>query len=101
MPGNSSEQAHHIIPWQLRSNPLIQKAAKGGFNINGAENGIRLVNHSGSHRYYNMRVNSYLDNVNQTYPNMTNEEAAKYLVNFNRELRVTLRQMDKTGKRFE
>ena len=45
-------------------------------------------------------MGTYLDNVNHTYPK-TNEEAAKYLVNFNRELRFTLRQMDKTGNRFE
>jgi len=98
LPG-SGGQAHHIIPWQLRTNPLVQKASKGGFNTNGAENGVRLSNHRGPHQYYSIRIENYLNNVNRTYPNMTNEEAAKYLVNFNREMRVTLRNMDKKGTR--
>ncbi|MEG2269128.1 MAG: AHH domain-containing protein, partial [Acinetobacter sp.] len=54
--GKASEQAHHIIPWELRSHPLIQRASKGGFNINGSENGVRLANHRGSHQYYTQRV---------------------------------------------
>jgi len=32
--GQGEGQAHHIIPWQLRNHPLVQRAARGGFNMN-------------------------------------------------------------------
>ncbi|HEX9952129.1 MAG TPA: SpvB/TcaC N-terminal domain-containing protein, partial [Rubricoccaceae bacterium] len=35
-------QAHHVIPWELRNAPLVQRAARGGFNVNGPENGVFL-----------------------------------------------------------
>ena len=34
--------AHHIIPWQLFDNPVVQKAAEKGFHMNDAVNGIAL-----------------------------------------------------------
>jgi hypothetical protein len=35
--------AHHKIPWELRYHPLVQAAARAGFDINSAENGISLL----------------------------------------------------------
>ena len=99
--GNPSHQAHHIIPWQLRTHPLVQRASKGGFNINGAENGVRLANHNGSHRYYNQRVADYLNQLQKTNPNMTNQQAANSLKNFTNELRATLRKMDQPNTRLD
>ncbi|WP_027383096.1 AHH domain-containing protein [Epilithonimonas caeni] len=48
--------AHHIIPFALQTNPVIQKAmlSKNAFMINEALNGIPLSTavHSGSHQHY-------------------------------------------------
>ncbi len=59
--------AHHVVPWKLRSHPVVQKAAKGGFNINGRENGIlistRIHAKSLGHPKYNARVKATLDGV--------------------------------------
>jgi hypothetical protein len=60
----TGEQAHHIIPCQCESNPLVQSAQDMGFDIDGASNGKALANnpmaaavrgepyHLGSHRLY-------------------------------------------------
>src|SRR5262245_12785792 len=32
------QDAHHIVPWQHRNHAVVQAAARGGFNINGAAN---------------------------------------------------------------
>jgi hypothetical protein len=36
-------EAHHIIAWELRYHPLVQAAARAGFDINSADNGIELT----------------------------------------------------------
>ncbi len=36
------EQAHHLIPWQLRLHPVVQAAARNGFDMNHMINGIAL-----------------------------------------------------------
>jgi A nuclease family of the HNH/ENDO VII superfamily with conserved AHH len=36
-------EAHHVIPWELRYHPLVQAAARAGFDMNSAENGILLT----------------------------------------------------------
>ena len=101
IPGNKAHEAHHIIPWQLRTHPLVQRASKGGFNINGAENGVRLANHRGPHQYYTKRVTDYLNHLEKTNPNMTNQQAANSLKKFTNELKTTLRKMDQPNTRLD
>jgi RHS repeat-associated protein len=64
-------QVHHIIPWELRTDPFVIKAARGGFNINGELNGIRLTTdiHSGSHPIYTDDVRQALIALNRKFPN--------------------------------
>lgn len=54
-------QVHHIIPWELFDNPVVQKASlsSNAFHMNEALNGIPLSNvqHYGSHANYNNLVN--------------------------------------------
>ena len=66
-----------MIPWELRNHPLVQKAARGGFNINGVNNGIRLplTQHLGSHPKYSMAVLTKLESLNALMPNATPFEA--------------------------
>jgi hypothetical protein len=63
--------AHHLIPLQAFSEypELLEKAAGGGFNINGAKNGIPLIpfiEHYGFHPIYNRSVLDALDNISTT-----------------------------------
>ena len=60
-------QAHHIIPVSLQSNPIVQKAFKSSeaFHLNEALNGISLSTlvHNGSHSNYNNQVLGYLNQL--------------------------------------
>jgi RHS repeat-associated protein len=76
--------AHHIATLEARQTELARLAAKGGFNWNGANNGIRLPNwmHKGYqnwHRTWNKALIESLNSTIQRYPNMTEEEAATHL----------------------
>lgn len=42
--GPGEGKATHVIPFKNRNHKVIQKAARGGFNFNGRQNGIRLPN---------------------------------------------------------
>lgn len=53
--------AHHLIPLEAigKFKDLMQRAARGGFNINGKNNGIALIKdieHFGGHPTYNQTV---------------------------------------------
>jgi len=60
--------AHHIIPFALQTNPVIQKAmlSKNAFMINEALNGIPVSSavHLGSHSNYDNIIRTYLNNWN-------------------------------------
>jgi YD repeat-containing protein len=72
-------QAHHIIPWESRSNPLVEAAARGGWGINDAENGIRLAatQHLGSHPKYNNAVEAMLNRIASKHPGYSDADAAR------------------------
>ncbi|MGC3967434.1 MAG: polymorphic toxin-type HINT domain-containing protein [Pirellulales bacterium] len=59
------QQAHHIIPWELRNHSVIKRAAKEGFGINSADNGILLDTtvHLGSHPKLSAAIQSKLDSI--------------------------------------
>lgn len=60
------KQAHHIMPWAKRTDPIIQKAAESGkFHMNDKLNGINLdLNiHNGSHNAYDNRLQEILDDI--------------------------------------
>ena len=61
----AGEQAHHIIPWELRTNRLVQLAARGGFGINSKANGVILstVIHLGSHPKYTTAIELALNQI--------------------------------------
>lgn len=94
--GAAEGQAHHIIPWELRENELVKRAAKGGFNINGAENGIRLGPevHLGSHPKYNEAVAAKLNSILDTNPNISPEEAAEAVRSYADQLRAGLKRTE-------
>lgn len=57
--------AHHIIPWDLRTHPVVKAAAKAGFNINGKLNGILLgyAPHKYGHKAYDTALASLADEL--------------------------------------
>ncbi|MBI2422018.1 MAG: AHH domain-containing protein [Candidatus Hydrogenedentes bacterium] len=85
-------QVHHIMPWALRNHPLIQQAARGGFNINGSNNGIRLTlaQHIGSHSQYNATIQVRLDEILQSNPDISEIDAANAVQSYTDQLRESL-----------
>jgi hypothetical protein len=85
-PGDG-KSAHHIIPWEWRDDPVVKAAAKGGFNMNGTENGIllssrnpRRIHPQGfKHPDYNREVGEMLDKIGTR--TLTPAQAAKTLKN--------------------
>jgi hypothetical protein len=92
--GNSAigKFAHHIIPWECRYNNFLQKAAAGGFNINGANNGIALTAdvHWGSHPDYNAEVWEGLEQLSKANPNASAAQAAQLAQQYADQLRIRL-----------
>lgn len=68
-------QAHHIIPLNLQTNLIVQKAAKSGnaFHLNEALNGIPLSTavHNGSHANYDGLILQKLESFRIANPNAT------------------------------
>jgi hypothetical protein len=66
-----TQEAHHVIPFELKDHDLIVYAASRGWNINrGASNGVALGNrtspmiqHNGSHPRYKNAVEAKLDSI--------------------------------------
>jgi hypothetical protein len=90
LPAGSGTHAHHILPWQHSSHPLIQRAAQGDnpFHMNDFENGIELLTdvHLGSHQGYSTKV---WERLRQDWGNggLTPEEAKAKLTNIINEIR--------------
>ncbi|TGD58259.1 AHH domain-containing protein [Flavobacterium humi] len=86
-------QAHHLIPWAKQTNEVVQKAAKYGFHMNEALNGIPLSNavHNGSHAVYDQRVVDRLMEIRNQYgANMTPQQAYNGLSNLIHDIRTAI-----------
>ena len=66
------QQAHHLIPWQLRTHKLVKYAAEVGFNINGKMNGLSMAVHGNTkaHRAYNAIILRHLNRVYNNNPSV-------------------------------
>ena len=85
-------QAHHLISWNLRNEPLVQKAAETGFHINSATNGVALekytkligdglhANHPAYDDFIQHTFEEYVI-TNKGYKNITGESAKNFLEN--------------------
>ena len=81
-------EAHHIIPWQIcQDNEIIRIAALDGFHPNMLQNGIGLEKYTkligkgihGNHPAYDKYVRSKLEDFMLENPNITPEQANKFL----------------------
>ena len=90
--GNADE-AHHLIPLGLRDHDIVQRAARGGFNFNGIDNGVAMSfdRHRGvnifHHNKYNDAIRSRLERELLNNPNMTDAQAADFLRTYAEQLR--------------
>jgi RHS repeat-associated protein len=76
--------AHHLATLESRAHPFAERAAQGGFNWNGANNGVRLPQalHKGFqqwHRNWNQWLKDYFDLMMRERPDIAAEEAAAEL----------------------
>lgn len=76
--------AHHIATLEARQAPIAQRAAQGGFNWNGANNGIRLPEwmHKGFpkwHREWNDLLKRTLNDLYAKHPDISPADAARFL----------------------
>ena len=81
-------EAHHIIPWETGGkHDLVQLAALDGFHLNMLQNGIGLEKYTkligkgihGNHPAYDKYVRSKLEDFMLENPNITPEQANKFL----------------------
>lgn len=88
-----ADEAHHLLPVGLRDHPIVERAARSGFNFNGDVNGMPLSfdRHRGvnifHHDMYNAARRRRLDLELARTPNMTDAEAADFLNSYTDTLR--------------
>jgi hypothetical protein len=97
---SATHRPHHIIPLQTSDHPVVQAAARGGFNMNGANNGTNLafrVHPQGSrHPRYNAAVRTLLDNL--AARNLTDIQAAAEVQAISDRLRPGLDRLNQSGQ---
>jgi len=79
-------QAHHIVPWKLYDNPVVQKAAEVGFHLNDELNGIVLQKYSkvladgvhANHPAYSGFVQKQIDAFSEKCNYEIDSEKARY-----------------------
>lgn len=81
-----TDEAHHLIPYENCNHDLIQRAARGGFDLNNGDlNGLPL--HPNYHRpppnrnhpEYRAAVRAMLDDILLEAPNISDKDAADIL----------------------
>ena len=75
-----SGNAHHIIPVELlNKNDVVKSAVTGGFDYNGAINGIEVMQHHGSHQKYTEAIQKEIIEWESKNTNYTPKEAKEYM----------------------
>ena len=75
-----SGDAHHIIPVELlNKNDVVKSAVTGGFDFNGAINGIEVMQHHGSHQKYTEAIQKEIIEWKSKNTNYTPKEAKEYM----------------------
>lgn len=89
-----ARQAHHIIPLNLQTNPVVQKAAKSenAFHLNETLNGIPLNNlvHNGSHANYDKIIFQKLESFRISNPNATPNQSFNKVAEIIQQIRTAI-----------
>lgn len=102
-----SWNAHHVVYWDFRKHQTMRKAAKGGFNINGVENGLRIPKsvHKDVHSQLNdasnrKQIRRLLDELETNKKHYTPAQTATVLRNNVRDWKYDVMQMQPLMKGF-
>lgn len=91
---DSAVQAHHVIPWEFNSLPIVQKAAKTltAWHPNNILNGIPLptTNHLTGHQAYSANIENILNNLHNTNPSMTPTQAYNHIVALSSQIKTLI-----------
>lgn len=79
-------EKHHIIPKQLKNDPLVKQAQKGGFKFEGKKNKISVEKFSratgkgqhGNHPNYAKQIGEKISKFTKDNPHPTPEQAANF-----------------------
>lgn len=83
-----SGDAHHIIPVELlNKNDVVKSAVTGGFDFNGAINGIEVMQHHGSHPKYTEAIRKRIKTWMEDNKNYTPEDAKDFIEELTTEFR--------------
>ena len=86
-----SGDAHHIIPIQLlNEEDVVKSAVTGGFDFNGAINGIEVMQHHGSHAKYTEYIREEIKKWAKKNANYTPEAAKEFMENLAKRNRNTI-----------
>lgn len=86
-------EAHHLIPFQLRTHDVVQLAARAEVPLhkNQFENGFKLLKElNGNHTNYNQRMLEILNDWKRTRRDPTPEQAKVFLEELMEEMRVLI-----------
>lgn len=92
---HDGKNAHHLIPLEWKHHPLVEAAARGGFDINDADHNGHLMirrKHRGTpgHSDYNAALRALLDAMHAEAGAITDEDAAALLLRTSHTLRRTI-----------
>jgi RHS repeat-associated protein len=93
-------EEHHIIPKELKNDPIVQAGRNGGFKFEGKENKIPLEKYSkatgegqhGNHPNYTSEVAERFAQFKKDNPNFTPAEAVKFLRNTVSDMKTEINQ---------
>lgn len=91
-------EEHHLIPKELKNNPIVESARKGGFKFEGKENKIPLEKYQratgegqhGNHPNYSSEVMQRLAKFQEENPNATPKQAAEFVRNLVKDLQTEI-----------
>ncbi|MFT5251271.1 MAG: hypothetical protein ACI87N_000246, partial [Flavobacteriales bacterium] len=93
-------QAHHIIPLNLQTNTIVQKAFKSAdaFHLNEALNGIPLSKlvHNGSHSNYDGKIFQKLEDFRIANPNASPKQCYDEVVDIINDIRTAIQNSPNT-----
>jgi RHS repeat-associated protein len=93
-------EEHHMIPKELKNDPIVQAGRNGGFKFEGKENKIPLEKYSkatgegqhGNHPNYTSEVAERFAQFKKDNPNFTPAEAVKFLRNTVSDMKTEINQ---------
>jgi RHS repeat-associated protein len=102
------EQDHHLIPRQLKGDPIVESARKAGFKFEGSENKMPVEKFSkatgegqhGNHPNYNTEIVQRFAKFKEANPNFTPEQAVKFLRNTVSDMKNEINQGGKVNDIF-